>query len=104
LQSAQWIGNYDQRPRCIKRRARQPILRNKRSACAVAERVSQKAMAVSLLALQGNKKRAGSSAARICANTIDYGRGRSAAQFTTDLMRNTLQCRWDQVIAAPVRV
>src|SRR6185312_17290531 len=109
LQSAQRIENHNHRPCRIKRRANQTVLRelfffDQGRTSAVAERIGQKAMAVSLLAFQSNKQRAGSSAARVGTDAVNYERGRSATQFTTDFMRNTLQCRRDQVIAAPVRV
>ena len=53
-------------------------------------------MTVSLLAFQRNKERAGSSAARVGTDAVDYtsARRRSATQFATDFMGNTLKfCR-----------
>src|SRR6476646_5733305 len=51
-------------------------------------------MSVRLLAFQCHKERAGSSAARVRTDAVDYERGRSATQFTTDFMGDTLKfCR-----------
>jgi hypothetical protein len=71
LQSAQWIGNYDYRPRTIKRRVSRMIMPYQGCACAIAEGVGKKPMAVGLLAFQGNKERAGSGAARVGADPVD---------------------------------
>ena len=70
LQSPQWIGNHNHRPRRIKRRAGQLILRDQCRSCAIVERVSKKAVAVGLLAFQRDKERAGSGAARVSADAV----------------------------------
>src|SRR6185437_469814 len=107
LQCAQRVRNHDQRPRRIKFRAAyllfsNQIFSNQSRGSAVAECVGEKAMSVSVLALQGNKQRAGNSAARIRGNAIngDLGSG-CRPQFSFGCAGNAFKMACDQEWSTP---